>query len=152
MYIEPTTYNDRRTVHNIMAPLMTEIETAREIINGVWVDYFSMKDAKPFQSGNYEEIERLLRVAETTIFDAILQYALTVGDTELCGVSPHKDSIERMQSADRVNDLQKQLFDREREIGGERCEKLRARRNALSDLPDTEAIPALEALLKEATA
>ena len=152
MYIENTTRSTRVTIRNAMDGIMSEIEAARLAIDGVCENYLSKKDNRPICEEQWEELKRLIQTATTAIFNATLQYALTVGNDRFYGVDAHKEGVERMQTADRVDELHDRLYECERNSTGERKEKLEKRRLELADLPDAEALPALAALVKEAEA
>ena len=90
MYIENTTRSTRVTIRNAMDGIMSEIDAARLAIDETCEEYLSTKDNRPICEEQWEELERLIQTATTAIFNATLQYALTVGNDRFYGIDAHK--------------------------------------------------------------
>ena len=65
------------------------------------------------------------------------------------GVEPHLKGAGYAVQAMRVHDLNDAIFDRERQMKPKERDEVCAKRGELLKLPNEQAIPALEALLKE---
>ena len=148
MVINKTTQAERMVIENAMWGIIAEIDTANQVLLGLWEDYFGTVRKDPIGGNDAEYIGNVLGLCNDKIFNALLEYALTTGNKGFRGVSPHVESAKREAAALSITDVVGEIEEKERYMSKEEREASIAKRARLSELPDEEALPLLRAMLK----
>lgn len=150
MYIEKTTAEDRLVIETVLDGIFLQIDKAHFIIMDVLETYFMEREQKDLYKFDAERAGVYIRTAADMIFDALLQYYLTVGQYDWRGVEPHLQSAERASKAISVNKAIEKCFDAQKIIGRgtERAAAMQAQLRAAYSLPDDQAAPLIEKIAK----
>jgi hypothetical protein len=149
MVINKTTREERLVVENAMWSIIAEIDTANQILMNLWERYFGMVRQNPLNESDAENIGNTLQLCNDKIFDALLEYALTTGNKDFRGVSPHVRSAEKEAAVLAIEDAIREIEEKEKYMSQAERDASIAKRAHLSKLPDDEALPLLHAMLKE---
>ena len=150
MVINKTTREERLVVESAMWSIIAEIDTANQILMDLWERYFGMVRQHPLNKSDAENIGNTLQLCNDKIFDALLEYALTIGDNDFRGVSPHVRSAEQEAAVLSIETAIREIEEKEKYMSQAERDASIAKRVHLSKLPDGEALPLLRAMLKEA--
>ena len=153
MYIQETTGKERLIIAGAVGDAFINLERAHRMLYRLWEDHFGASEQKAISADDAEDMADLIYVIDDIIFNSLLEYELVTGESNLPGVEPHLIGAKRAVNAQRAETLKMDISRIERRIksrakSDEVCDK----RMALLNLSDEQAIPALEALLKEAEA
>lgn len=149
MVINKTTREERLVVENAVWDIIAEIDTANQILVGLWEQYFGSVRQHPLSESETEMIGNILLLCNDKIFDALLEYALTTGNKDSRGVSAHVESAKQEAAVLAIEDAIREIEEKERYMGKEEREASIAKRKRLPELPDEDALPLLRAMLKE---
>ena len=148
MVINKTTREERLVVENAVWDIIAEIDTANQILVGLWEQYFGSVRQHPLSESEMEMIGNILLLCNDKIFDALLEYALTTGNKDFRGVSAHVGSAEKEAAVLAIEDAIREIEEKEKCMSKEEREASIAKRARLSEHPDEEALPLLRAMLK----
>lgn len=111
MYIEKTTAEERLVIERAVDGVFLQIDNAHFIIMDVLETYFMEREQKDINKFDAEKVGIYLNAAADMIFDALLQYYLTIGEYEWRGVEPHLRGAERANKAIAVNKAITKCYD-----------------------------------------
>lgn len=149
MYIKETTAKERLIIAGAVGDTFCNLERAHHMLYRVWDDFFGERKQKDITAYDAKDMGDLLYTIDDIIFNALLEYAMLTCDTSFPGLEPHMAGAANTVKALRTHDLNYRLFDLERNLKPEQREELCRKRGDILKLPDDQAAPALEALLKE---
>ena len=153
MYIQETTGQERLIIAGAVGDAFISLERAHRMLYRLGGDNFGSSKQEGISADDAEDMGDLIYVIDDIIFNALLEYGLVTGESNLPGVEPHLIGARRAINAQQVEALKMDISRVERRMKSrEKSDKVCNKRKALSVLPDEQAIPALEALLKEAEA
>lgn len=135
MYIQETNSHDRLVIHRAADHIFDRLERAHYLLSEVQDSHFSGYEKEPITAQDVEGIAVKLEIVGDILFDALTNYALTVGWGDAPGVTPHLESAERAALAVKVENQLRAVFP-----GIDRTE----RRKEIMGLSDKEAITILE--------
>lgn len=123
-----------------------KLEAAYGLLSDLYQDIYGCSDV---EVGGYEKkrTANTLLAAEALIMEAVRSLAECTGRTDYPGGSYDLEEAERLLELHKAEELYYKATDRSRRQGWP--DKLQEKLRAISQLPDAEAIPALEALLAE---
>lgn len=150
MYIKETTAKERLIIAGAVGDAFCNLERAHHMLYRVWEDFFGEREQKDITAYDAKDMGDLLYTIDDIIFNALLEYAMLTCDTSFPGLEPHMTGAANTVKALRVHDLNYRCFDLEKKLKPKQREELCRKRRDILKLPDDQAAPALEALLKEA--
>lgn len=123
-----------------------KLDAAYTLLSNLYDEIYGLLDA---EVGTYEKDKTAstLIAAKTLIYDVMAALYQCMGNTDYRGGSYQVEQAARLQELHKVEELYHRATDRSRRQGWP--DKLQEKIKAISELPDAEAIPALEALLAE---
>lgn len=151
MYMELTTHRERQIVTDTVDHIMDAIDTAVKVLYDLLAEYFTDLQQKAIPDYKAASIGRVLRLATNAIFDSLVDYYATIGDSTWRGAEGTIGGAKHALRTVEAEDLFDKLMQRERAASPEKRKALEAARQALGDLPDKEAILGLRALLNSDT-
>lgn len=148
MLIFGTTSEERSIIEDAMSGVIHDIDTAQLILMDELDKNFMDSAQKAISAPEAERIGRTLEAASNMIFNALLEYHLTVADARWRGVPHFLAAAEKVQAAFRTEKAQEKYWETHGGpfLRGERAEKARETLEAIWKLPDEQAAPMLEAL------
>lgn len=149
MYITETTAKERLIVAGAVGDAFVKLDRAHHMLYRLWEDYFGEREQKDISAYDAKDMGDLLYTIDDIIFNVLLEYALITGDTSFPGLEPYMMGARRAAKSLRVHDLNTAIFNLERKMQQKQSEETCRKRGELLKLPDEQAVPALEALLKE---
>ena len=149
MYIAETTAKERLTIDHATSGIFGNLERAHRMLYRLWEDNFGDAEQKDISAYDAESLGDLIYTIDDIIFNAVLEYSLLTCNKNAPGVEPHLKGAGYAVQAMRVHDLNDAIFDRERRMKPKQRDEVCTKRGELLKLPNEQAIPALEALLKE---
>ncbi|MDE6935666.1 MAG: hypothetical protein K2P26_08655 [Oscillospiraceae bacterium] len=152
MCITETTAEERLIIAGAIGDAFCRLNRAHRLLYTVWEDHFGAREQKDIDAYNAKNIGDLLYTVDDIIFNVLLEYAVLTCDTSFPGLEPHMNGAKQAMKSMRVHDLNHALFGLARKLKPVRREEICRKRGDLLKLPDDQAAPALEALLKEAEA
>ena len=152
MYINETTAEERLTIANTVGDIFTAIDRAHRMLYRLWEDHFESLEQKDISAYDAKDMGDLIYTIDDILFNAMLKYGLVTGESAIPGVEPYMIGAKRAARALRVEALNTDIFHAERDLKPELREKICRKRGDILKLPDSQAAPALETLLKEAEA
>ncbi len=135
MYIYQTNSQGRLLIQRAFDNAFDNPDKAHYLISEVQDAYFGDFEQKPITASDAEGIAVKLDIVGNIIFDALLNYSLTVGRGDFRGVAPYLESAERAALAVKVEQQFRAVFP-----GIEWAE----RRIEIMQLPDEQATVILE--------
>lgn len=142
---------DKTTIHQRLefASQFDEVwklDAAHNLLSNLYDEIYGLLDA---EVGPYEKDKTAstLIAAQALIYDVMAALYQCMGKTDYRGGSYQVEQAARLQELHKVEELYYKATDRSRRQGWP--DKLQEKIRAISELPDAEAIPALEALLAE---
>ncbi len=135
VYIYQTNAHERLIIQRALDAAFDNLDKTLYLLSEVQDAYFGDAEQKPITATDAEGIAVKLDIACNIIFDAILNYSLTVGRGDFRGVAPYLESAERAALAVKVEQQFRAVFP-----GIERAE----RRIEIMQLPDEQATAILE--------
>ena len=150
MYIEKTTAEDRLVIETALDGIFPQIDSAHFIIMDILETYFMRLDRKSLDSYDIEKVGKYLNAAADMIFDAMLQYYLTIGNSEWRGVEPHLQSADRARRAIAANKAIEKCHDAQKIVGreSEKAKEMQAQLRVAYSLPDEQAATLIEKITK----
>lgn len=143
MVIDQTNHNERVAADIATWSTISQIDEANSLISDVWEEFFSDAEQNPISQFDAIRIGNRIHIAATAIFDALLQFSLTTGNSSFRGVSPHLESMKRTrlvyeaeEAFENARIYANTLPDKERDKMFEILEET-------GNLPDTEALKKL---------
>lgn len=153
MYIKETTAKERLIIAGAVGDAFCNLERAHRMLYRVWEDHFEDREQKDISAYDAKDMGDLLYTIDDIIFEALLEYALLTCDTSFPGLEPHMKGAAQAVKSMRVHDLNDVIFKVERRMKSRvKSDEVCRKRGDILKLPDDQAAPALEALLKEAEA
>ncbi len=104
-------------------------------------------EQKEISVGEAEHMGNLIDVADDIIFNALLKYALVIGDYNAPGVEAYLNSAECVRKATEVEELKCKIS--VLSVSSKQREAIHQKSTAICKLPDKYAAPAFEKLLNE---
>ena len=147
MVIGRTTAEERFIIEDAMNGIMSDLKEVQILQYQLWERYFPANNDA--DSGyKLEEVLRTIRLCNDKIFNILLEYGLTVGSYDFCGIEPHLESEKRVATVCADKKAMDALEERERSMDKEMAKKKKKKRMQIAKLPDEKALPLLEAMLK----
>ena len=141
------TQADRMNADSALYNYLGEIDDAEQILRCLLEEHFATR--KKIDSWTAEEIERSIKIATDKLFNVLLDLHLQTGNIRWRGVPYQVERAKRIVEIQRVTELTDQANDTWNSMtAGSVRDAFGAERDRIAQLPDAEAIPALEALLK----
>lgn len=125
-----------------------QLDRVHTLLMALWEDYFGIVRHEPIGEYEYQIIGDTLYLLTDSLFNIILDMALENGCADFRGVGPFLAKAKAAEKAIECNDLVDKARDIQRGLTEEKREAYKAQVNALTELPDDEAIPLLKELIK----
>lgn len=97
MYIEKLDEEERAVVSDAVMDVINKVERAHDLIQVIFELNFEWADGRELLAK--EEVGSILYTTRDLLFDALLEYNLTIGNGEFGGVKPFISSIEAIKCA-----------------------------------------------------
>lgn len=149
MYISESTAAERVHMSMALDGVFDNVDRARRILSNLLDEYFGMAEQKEICVDDAEILGDLLYVIGDMLFNAILEYSLSINNTHFFGVNTYKVGAQRFALAEKVDTLKIQIHDLGRQMPYEQRTALQKKLTDLCELSDEQAASALEALLQE---
>ena len=149
MYIEETTIKERVAISNAVMPIFVDLERAENLLDTIQDECFEFKGGGTYLSANAKWVYDMVCIVHDILCDAIATFYLTIGDDSN---NDAKYYLKNAQYAEMILKCEETL-DRIRDVAPSLPEDRRKRIDAIREkataMKDEDALPILEALLKE---
>ena len=149
MYIEETTIKERVAISNAVMPIFVDLERAENLLDTIQDECFEFKGGNTYLSANAKWVYDMVCIVNDILCDAIATFYLTIGDDSN---NDAKYYLKNAQYAEMILKCEETL-DRIRDVAPSLPEDRRKRIDAIREkataMKDEDALPILEALLKE---
>ena len=143
------TQADRMNADSALYDYIGEIESAELLLRHLWEEHFSKAEQGEIDGWTAEGIGLRIRAAADIIFSVLTEINLETGNSQWRDVPYQVERAKRIVEIQRVTELTDQANDTWNSMTtGAARDAFGAERDRIAQLPDAEAIPALEALLK----
>lgn len=144
--INKTTSAERLELQNNTYDLTEKLDRAAHLLYRIYYDYFSYTDTK-IEEQDLEYIGIVVYTAYDMISDFLLEYALTVGAFRNDSVQRFLEIMKQVMTAKKCEDLGDEV---RKMMKGDKaiCDVILSRFKSIMKLPDEQAIPAFNELLK----
>jgi len=144
MYINETNAHERCVISDAVSDIFYRVERARFILSDMLGEYFEKATPAPLDEEHAERLSNYLYTVSDMLFDALLEYHLTLGDADWQGVEPHMSGYKRASNAMRVNAAERKIHNAMRGMEKQKAAALLDAFWGLQELPDEQAAPAME--------
>ena len=149
MCIEKTTMKERTTISNAMTPIFVNLERAETLLNTVQNDYFEHKGGNVYISADAEWMYDMVSIVEDILYDAITAFYLTTADNPSGnGAQSYLNDAKCAETAMKCGEIFDRICDIERSLPEDQQKRVAGIRKSVVNMEDQEALPILEALLK----
>lgn len=149
MCIEKTTMKERTTISNAMTPIFVNLERAETLLNTVQNDCFEHKGGNVYISADAEWMYDMVSIVEDILYDAITAFYLTTADNPSSnGAQSYLNDAKCAETAMKCGEIFDRICDIERSLPEDQQKRVAEIRKSVVNMEDQEALPILEALLK----
>ena len=150
MYIEETTIKERITISNAVMPIFIDLERAENLLDTIQNECFEFKEGRARLSANEEWMHDMISIVHNILCDAISSFYLTIGDDSNNDAKYYLKNAQHVKTVLKCEETLDRIHDVEQSLPEDRRRWVTEVRKKVTDMKDEDALPILEALLKEA--
>ena len=149
MYIEKTTVHERVAISNAMTPIFFELERAESLLDSVREECFEGNGKIVHLAADAKWTHDMIDLVDDILRDAITAFHLTIADTFDDGAKYYLNDAKCAETAMKVEEALNRICDIKRGLPEDRCKSISETMEKAVNMEDEEALPILEALIKE---
>ena len=150
MYIEETTIKERIAISNAVMPIFVDLDRAESLLDTIQNECFEFKEGHAHLSANEEWVHDMISIVHNVLSDAIATFYLTIGYDANNGAKYYFKNTQYAETVLKCEETLTRIHDVEQSLPEDRRRRVLEIRKKVDDMKDEDALPILEALLKEA--
>lgn len=150
MYIEETTIQERISISNAVMPIFVDLERAENLLDTIQDECFEFKGGNTYLSANEKWVYDMVCIVHDILCNAISAFYLTIGDDSNNDVKYYLKNAQYAETVLKCGETLDRIHDEIRSLPEDRRKRIDAIRAKATAMKDEDALPILEALLKEA--
>lgn len=147
-FVEKTTANERIDIANAIYEPLYDFERAHRLLCTLWDDYLGRKEDRPKTRDEWEDVEDRVSVIMDIVSNAIFECKLAYADKE--AVTQYLETAKQLQAAKAVHDARDAIRASYRNRRMPEPDAIMCAANNAFSLPDDQALPVLQTILKGA--
>lgn len=149
MYIEKTTAHERIAISNAMTPIFFDLERAESLLDTIQNECFECKGKSVHLSADTKWTWDMIGLVDDILRNAITAFHLTIANTFDDGAKYYLNDAKCAETAMKVEKALDCISDIGRNLTKDRANSIMEAMGKVADMEDEEALPILEALIKE---
>lgn len=149
MYIEKTTVHERIAISNAMTPIFFDLERAESLLDSVQNECFEGNGKSVHLAADAKWTWDMIGLVDDILRNAITAFHLTIANTFDDGAKYYLNDAKCAETAMKVEKALDRISDIERGLPEDRCKSVSETVGKAVKMEDEEALPILEALIKE---
>lgn len=149
MYIEKTTIRERTTISNAMTPIFFDLERAESLLDTVQDECFEGRGKNVYLSADAKWTRDMIGLVDDILRDAITAFHLTIANTFDDDAKYYLNDAKCAETAMKCGEIFDRICDIERSLPEDQQKRVAEIRKSVVNMEDQEALPILEALLKD---
>ena len=149
MYIEKTTVHERAAISNAMTTIFFDLERAESLLDTVREECFEGNGKSVHLAADAKWTHDMIGLVDDILREAITAYHLTIADIFDDGAQYYLNDAKCAETAMKVEKALDRIRDIERGLPEDRCKSVSETVGKAVKMEDEEALPILEALIKE---
>lgn len=150
MYIEETTIKERIAISNAIMPIFVDLERAENLLDTIQDECFEFKGGNTYLSANAKWVYDMVCIVNDILRDAIASFYLTIGYDDNNRAEYYFKNAQYAKTVLKCEETLDFIRDVEQSLPEDRRRRVLEIRKKVDDMKDEDALPILEALLKEA--
>ena len=150
MYIEETTIKERIAISNAVMPIFVDLERAENLLDTIQDECFEFKGGNTYLSANAKWVHDMVCIVHDILCDAIAAFYLTIGDDSNNDAKYYLRNAQYAETVLKCKETLTRIQDVAPSLPEDRRRRVTEIRKKVTDMKDEDALPILEALLKEA--
>ena len=150
MYIEETTIKERIAISNAVMPIFVDLDRAESLLDTIQNECFEFKEGRAQLSADEEWVYDMVCIVNDILRDAITSFYLTIGYDANNRAEYYFKNAQHAKTVLKCEETLDLIRDVEQSLPEDRRRRVLEIRKKVDDMKDEDALPILEALLKEA--
>ena len=150
MYIEETTIKERIAISNAVMPIFVDLEQADNLLDTIRDECFKFEGGNTYLSANAKWVYDMVCIVHNILSDAIAAFYLTIGYDANNDAKYYLRNAQYAEMVLKCEETLNRIQDVALSLPEDRRRRVTEIRKKVADMKDEDALPILEALLKEA--
>ena len=149
MYIEETTIKERIAISSAIMPIFVDLERAENLLDTIQDECFEFKGGNTYLSANAKWVYDMVCIVNDILRDAIASFYLTIGYDSNNDAKYYLKNAQYAETVMKCGETLDRIRDVAQSLPEDRRKRIDAIREKATAMKDEDALPILEALLKE---